>query len=281
MYGGYTTNIPFSPTTAGKEKLQLWGRNFGPAGALPRVLLGSASSGVVECADAVVVSDSLIQCTTPSGRGANLSIALDLGGQRAQLEAGFSYGAPLLVTVVPETANTDGGDLVIMGRNFGSDAALVEVRIGDEACRDVKMVYEHQLLTCKYPAGAGQDLRMTVSLAGQVNSPPRAFSYTDAYGQRTVEVVFLLAGEGFAGFDGRKQSVFEQVLFRALYNDPTVSVTESAVHVTNVTCPITGTSSVSSSPFTVPPPSKAVSPAFQAASDTQPGALIEVVKLKI
>lgn len=259
VYGGYSTNIPFSPTTAGKEKLQIWGKNFGPAGTLPRVLLGSDGSGFVECADAVVVSDALIQCTTPSGRGANLSIAVDIGGQHAQLETDFAYGAPLLVTVVPETANTDGGDLVIMGRNFGNDAALVEVMIGDETCRDVKMVYEHQLLTCKYPTGGGKDLRMTVSLAGQVNSPPRAFSYTDAYGQRTVEAVFLLAGESVSGFDARKQAVFEQVLFRALYNDPTVSVTEGAVHVTNVTSPFTNaTSSVSVSP---PPASKELSPA--------------------
>ena len=255
IFGGFSTDLFYSPSTAGKEELQIWGKNFGPPGAFPRVALGGNGTGpLLECADAVVVSDALITCTTPSGRGANLSLAVSIGGLHARLDRNFSYGAPLLATIVPETANTDGGDLVIMGRNFGHDAALLEVLIGEEPCRDVKMVYEHQLLTCKYPAGGGKELPLTVSLAGQTNSPPRAFSYADTYGQRTVEAVFLLAGESFEAFDGRKQAVFEQILFRALDNDPTVSVTDDAVHVTNVTSPITGASTAASSPMAPPVP---------------------------
>lgn len=203
---------------------------------------GNGTGSLLECTDARVVSDALITCTTPTGRGANLTLAVSIGGLHARLDRNFSYSAPLLATIVPETANTDGGEVVIMGRNFGHDAALLEVRIGDEVCRDVKMVYEHQLLTCKYPPGGGKELPLTVALAGRTNSPPRAFSYADTYGQRTVEAVFLIAGESFEAFDGRKQAVFQQVLFRALFNDPTVSVTDDAVHVTNVTSPITGAS---------------------------------------
>jgi hypothetical protein len=264
VFGGYTTDLPFSPYTAGKEKLQIWGKNFGPAGAFPRVVLGSNSSGPLECANAVVASDSLITCTTPAGYGANLSIAVSIEGLHARLDRAFSYGAPLLVTIVPETANTDGGDLVIMGRNFGQDANLLEVLIGDEVCRDVKMVYEHQLITCAYPAGGGKDLPMTVQVGGQTNNPPRAFSYADTYGQRTVEAVFLLAGESYEKFDARKQSVFKQVLFHALDNDPMLSITADSVHIANITSPFTGASSASASS----PPAPGVSAAPGARAPT-------------
>jgi len=265
VFGGFTADLYFSPSTVGKEEMQIWGKNFGPPGALARVAIGSNSSGLLlECTDAVVVSDGLITCLTPTGYGANHSLAVSVGGLHARLDESFSYGAPLLVTIVPETASTDGGELVIMGRNFGQDAELLEVRIGDEVCREVKMVYENQLLTCEYPAGGGQDLPMTVSVGGQTNTPPRAFSYADTYGQRTVEAVFLLAGERFEKFGAEKQSVFAQVLFRALYNDPALFVTDDAVHITNVTSPITG---ASSSPAA--PPASGPSPSFAAPRATQ------------
>jgi len=230
VFGGYSIDLPFSPYTGGKEELSLWGSNFGPAGTFPKVLLGSW-----ECTDAVVVSDGQISCSTPPGVGGNLTIAMSLGGVEASLPQSFNYAAPLLVTVVPENANTDGGDLVIMGRNFGHASGGLEVLIGDQLCKEVKMVYEHQLVTCKYPPGTGKDLPMLVTVSGQSNTPPRAFNYADTYGQRTVEAIFLLVGESLQSFDTKKQAVFEQIVLRAMEYDPTVSIADDAVHICNVT----------------------------------------------
>lgn len=53
--------------------------------------------------------------------------------------------------------------------------------------------------------GSGKDLNMTVTVAGQSNYPPRAFDYADTYGQRTVEVTFLLEGETLKSFNAQKQ----------------------------------------------------------------------------
>ncbi|KAM3570220.1 hypothetical protein VYU27_007700 [Nannochloropsis oceanica] len=230
VFGGYSIDLPFSPYTAGKESLSLWGSNFGPAGTFPKVMLGTW-----ECTDAVVVSDGQISCITPPGVGGNLSIAVTLSGVDVSLPQSFSYAAPLLVTVVPETANTDGGDLVIMGRNFGHTSVGLEVLIGDQLCMEVKMVYEHQLITCKYPPGTGKDLPMLVTVSGQSNTPPRAFNYADTYGQRTVEAVFLVVGESLQSFDTTKQAVFEQILSRAMEYDPTISIVDDAVHICNIT----------------------------------------------
>ncbi|TFJ84058.1 hypothetical protein NSK_004532 [Nannochloropsis salina CCMP1776] len=230
VFGGYSVDLPFSPYTGGKEVLSLWGSNFGPAGTLTQVQLGPW-----ECADARVIADDLITCVTPPGVGKNLTIVVSLGGFEVSLSPGFTYAGPLLVTVVPDTANTGGGDLVVMGRNFGHTSEGLEVSIGGEACREVKMVYEHQLITCKYPPGTGKGLPMLVTVSDQSNSPPRAFNYADSYGQRTVEAVFFLAGESLESFGSNKQAVFEQVLLRAMEYDPTLSIADEAVHVCNVT----------------------------------------------
>ena len=230
VFGGYSIDLPFSPYTGGKEVLSLWGSNFGPAGSFPKVMIGGW-----ECTDALVESDGLVSCTTPPGVGGNLSISMSLGGVEAASPQPFTFAAPLLVTVVPETANTEGGDLVIMGRNFGAASGALEVLIGDQMCKEVKMVYEHQLITCKYPPGTGKDLPMLVTVSGQSNTPPRAFNYADTYGQRTVEAIFLLVGESLASFDAKKQAVFEQIVLRAMEYDPTLSIADDAVHICNVT----------------------------------------------
>jgi len=65
----------------------------------------------------------------------------------------FSYGEPLLLTIIPESANPDGGDMVIMGRNFGTATEPHQVMIGGTSCADIKVVYNYQLVTCKYPQG--------------------------------------------------------------------------------------------------------------------------------
>lgn len=105
---------------------------------------------------------------------------------------------------------------------------------------------------------------MTVTVAGQSNNPPRAFNYADTYGQRTVEAIFLLIGESLETFSTSKQSAFEQILFRALDNDPTVSIQDDAVHICNVTSltsSVLGTSSSSSpsSSIMAPTASKSIS----------------------
>eukprot|EP00624_Nannochloropsis_granulata_P000650 evm.model.NODE_12539_length_10647_cov_21.244482.3 len=122
-----------------------------------------------------------------------------------------------------------------MGRNFGHTSEGLEVLIGDQLCMEIKMVYEHQLVTCKYPPGTGKDLPMLVTVSGQSNTPPHAFNYADTYGQRTVEAVFLVVGESLQSFDTKKQAVFEQILSRAMEYDPTISIVDDAVHICNIT----------------------------------------------
>jgi hypothetical protein len=139
--------LPYSPYTGGGELMQLWGQNFGPVGGRAKVMLGP-----MECIGAVVVSDELVTCTTPSGAGGGYPIALTIATFTATY-SNFSFGMPLVLTIIPDQGSTDGGDMVLMGRNFGDVTTDHEVLIGTQQCENIKVVYDHQLLTCRYPAG--------------------------------------------------------------------------------------------------------------------------------
>lgn len=163
----------FSPYTAGEELLQVFGSNFGPVDNEVVVALGPR-----QCSKAKIVSDGEIHCTTPAGIGSGYSVVVTIADRyQAVLPRNFSYGIPLVVTVVPEIANTEGGDMVIMGRNFGSFSSSPVVMIGDQLCTNVKVVFEHELLTCKYPPGTTQaqlssrSRRGAGTLTGQTGSP--------------------------------------------------------------------------------------------------------------
>lgn len=153
------TSSIFSPYTAGEELLQLFGANFGPSENDVDVFVGKEP-----CVRAVILSDFEITCVTPAGTGAGHVISVIIADRYKATMAGFAYGIPLVVTVVPEIANVEGGDMVIMGRNFGAFASSPIVMIGDVPCRDVKVVFEHELLTCKYPPGKCSGIALAFKL---------------------------------------------------------------------------------------------------------------------
>jgi IPT/TIG domain len=64
-----------------------------------------------------------------------------------------------------------------LGNNFGSNAGLIEVFIGElyggNPCRNVVLVTAHTLLTCNAPAGVGQNLSITIIVNGIQNGADR------------------------------------------------------------------------------------------------------------
>jgi hypothetical protein len=84
-------------------------------------------------------------------------------------------------------------------------------------------------------AGTGKELMLTVEVLRQRNDPPRAYSYADIFGMRTVEVDFLLAGESVASFSADKRRRFETILQSVMDQDPTVAVLDDGVHILQVT----------------------------------------------
>lgn len=83
-------------------------------------------------------------------------------------------------------------------------------------------------------AGTGKELMLTVEVVGQRNDPPRAYSYADIFGMRTVEVDFLIGGESVASFTADKRRRFETILQSVMDQDPTVAVLDDGVHVLRV-----------------------------------------------
>jgi len=138
---------PMPTYTEGGISITLAGSNFGTA---PSVSLGGN-----EC---VITSTghSQIVCTTPSGMGTALALVVTAGNQASNTLL-YSYAAPLIETIVPQSQSTVGGvNICLNGHSFGSDPATISVTMGFAACPVVNRT--HTRVCCTLPSGAGSVL---------------------------------------------------------------------------------------------------------------------------
>lgn len=107
-------------STEGGDTVTISGRNFGSD-----VNLMSVSIGGLDCA-VTDGSNTLIECDLPAGTGKNLDLIVSIEAQDSEAVA-FSYDAPTLSQLTPSSnADVRGGEqLVVHGKNFGTDEALI------------------------------------------------------------------------------------------------------------------------------------------------------------
>ena len=143
--------------TRGGTTLTLLGQHFGLA---PVPLVDDKP-----CANVQRLSHNEVQCDIAEGSGVGLPVSVIVGGQLSNdAPTPFSYDAPSVVQVSPQSAPTSGGALLtIVGDNFGLNPVV------DVDGRSCTVVFaEHNEVRCRLPEGEGAGLAGGVFVDGQL-----------------------------------------------------------------------------------------------------------------
>jgi hypothetical protein len=110
-----------------------------------------------------------LRLRVPAGPGAGVH-TLSITSARRPRAPGtckIAYAPPTLLRV--PSLKTEGGEIVIMGDNFGADDAAVVVTIDGVPASSVVLKQAHKKISCVAPPGVGI-VRLTVTVAGQSSS---------------------------------------------------------------------------------------------------------------
>lgn len=115
-----------------------------------------------------------IVCDAPPGVGFDLSLVVTRGSETASTTIDF---LPPTVDSTSGSFPTQGGTSVFLfGSNCGPAGTSASASVGAASCTDV-VVVDHDTISCTIPAGAGTDVGVQVSVAGQSSASANVFDY--------------------------------------------------------------------------------------------------------
>ncbi len=147
-------------STAGGGELTIFGTGF-DAGSSPQVLLGAQGLLVT------MWTDIEIRSIIPAGQGTNLTISVIAGGESDLAADPFSYAAPVVIGMMPNTGLVTGGNTVtLQGMNFGLTPQVLVDGI------DTGSIVSHTHTTIDFtmPAGDPGLAGVQVEVAGQLSN---------------------------------------------------------------------------------------------------------------
>jgi hypothetical protein len=178
-------------STDGGAALLVQGTNFGvgrsdgvfPFTSLPVVtLIGAARN--LSCVNVTLLGAAALTCAVPAGGGANLSLAVNVGGLASPASSTrLSYALPAIATLVFGPAPVQGGSLLtIQGSNFGGPLSQRVAFVGARSCNSTTALDRDSLLCVVPPldgAQPSQNVTVRVTVDGQTSTPSTAlFSYS-------------------------------------------------------------------------------------------------------
>jgi len=165
---------PTHGNTKGGYWIKIYGRNFGALKHQPLSRIGEQ-----DCWSTKWVSDSLVLCEVPHGRGVNHSVNVIVAEQTNPNNTLFSYDGPVVKRLEPADCPARGGcRMTVHGDNFGHmPHHSLAVWVDGRACTEVEW-RSNEELACTVPAGTGGQLDVRVHMAGQQSAPNQLFSYS-------------------------------------------------------------------------------------------------------
>ena len=186
-----TAVTPAHGVTQGGNHITVFGRDFGGSGTPVTIKIGG-----FDCIESKWVSGTASTCSTPPGSGGNKDVTIVVDGKyRAASPAGyhFSYSAPYVRSVTPNTGALDGGTrVVVQGLNFGLTDSHPVAYVGPTRCSATEWT-DDAAVTCVTPAwGSGPTVNpVTVRVDGQTSAENLASAFQ--YGNRGSPVITALA----------------------------------------------------------------------------------------
>jgi len=154
---------------AGGNSVLISGKGFLPDA---KVIFGALPASGIK-----VLSSTQISAVAPMGSPGEVDVTVEQAGTQAVLPAGYTYDGPLQALVVnPNFGSVSGGTFItVVGAGF---AEGVKVSVGGAPCSHVN-VLSYNVVTAKTPPGPPGTVDLTVSLGGQSDVLPAAFTYFD------------------------------------------------------------------------------------------------------
>jgi len=172
------------PTTAGSA-VTLVGKNFGMySGHQPVAAIKDSV-----CSENTWISYTSVLCAgSASGTGVAHSVALTVGDAVGTFFLGFTYDAPVALTLrEPNAPVTAGGIMTLVGANFGDTSSSPLITLGATSCA-CSVWTTFSTLECQVPPGSGMDgISVTTVVDSVIGTQPSMFTYdapilTDLYG---------------------------------------------------------------------------------------------------
>ena len=123
--------------TAGGDKFDIFGHNFGPVGTPINAICQSTAHGALTPSACTVMADSRVSCTSVAGTGAGWTVTVMVGSQVSVPSAAkLAYGAPIITGVNTGVDNIGavkvGGNTVVTltGVDFGPVSAVTNPIVG-------------------------------------------------------------------------------------------------------------------------------------------------------
>ena len=164
---GYPTISSFEPATMSTlgGELTIHGQNFYSSGA-------SVSVGASNCV-ILTQTHTKITCTVAAGEGQGLPVKVSVGGISGTATNTFSFDAPVVTEVNPNTGVTQGGtDITVKGTSFGLTGY---VTIAGQSCTMKSRT--HTQIVCTTGAGQSTNLPVAVVVSGRTSNDDKTFSY--------------------------------------------------------------------------------------------------------
>jgi len=186
-----TAVVPAHGVTQGGNLITLFGKDLGGPGTPVKVTIGGFA-----CIESRWISDSSSTCSTPPGAGGGKDVTIVVDSRyRAAAPPGyhFSYSAPYVRSVSPDTGSLDGGSrIVVQGLNFGLTDSHPVAYVGPTRCSTTEWT-DDAAVTCVTPAwGTGPTVNpVTVRVNGQTSAENVASAFQ--YGSRGSPVITALA----------------------------------------------------------------------------------------
>eukprot|EP00899_Mesostigma_viride_P025809 jgi/Mesvir1/6412/Mv19504-RA.1 len=175
------------------------GTNFGPVVAGVVATIGSRA-----CLDLVMtVPHTTLTCRVAQDTGAQKDVRVSVGGQSSPAGVSFSFLAPIVNQV--SSAESSGGLVVILGKNFGErlpdgtsppSRHITNVTIGGRLCGNPWVSVEDIEIRCSAPPGtrAALDVVVNINNQGSGTSGAGKFYYAAA-GVNSFTPTVAIAGE--------------------------------------------------------------------------------------
>jgi hypothetical protein len=158
---------PSTGSTAGGTSVTISGTNLSGATG---VTIGGAA-----CTPLSAKTATSVTCLSPAGTGLNKAVVVTTASGPSTDSVSFSYSAPSVSGITPNTGSTAGGTSVtISGTNLRSATGIT---IGGNACTSPS-ANSDTAVTCTTPAGSAGTASVIVSTASGSSSANTLFTYT-------------------------------------------------------------------------------------------------------
>ncbi|QDZ19799.1 hypothetical protein A3770_03p23170 [Chloropicon primus] len=227
-----TVSSTVPPATTEGGQITVVGGGFGPVGQklqIDEVQIVS-SVGAMTCTNMIVtVEDTEMTCDVLPGTGAAYNVYVTIAGQKsgATGEGKFSYPPPEVTSVAP-AAGRAGDQIVVTGKNFGTEDSAITIKVkgvGDESCGGVPCLSStivkgspHVQALCVVPVSVGKNVPIVIDVNGQESNgtTTNSFSYDNPIiGSVTTSksegTPITITGQNFGPAGACYQNYFESI----------------------------------------------------------------------